>query len=743
MNRKTAARFWLGVILLSQLMGVPAFAQLAPPENTPQSETSLLAEDASSTAPGQEPAASAPPEASQSQQPAVPIPQGEGLLTHEQAFSAEHSLAGLFAQCTEYFNAGYWDIQYAAFTLEYSATQLADSALSSLTVSLNGEPFYSARIVPSLEHRNQRLEVLLPLEKIHEGQNSITVSTYVRTKDGKPCVDDVAGANWMVVKANSAVALLYYPQASSRTVADYYKQLTSIDALENRQTMFFLPEQPSDSELTAVAVMLSGISSQASLSYENIGLDTGGQETDLARSKYSVYIASYDRLFPSIRERLTEEQTKAAQQGALLAVLEGSSGEPGVLLVTAQKEEALQTAALRFANSALMEQTQAAWRRVMEQERVIVEPAPVAEYLPLTESGSNVQGPFRQNASFYIEYPANRRLAYSSQISLAFRYSENLDFDRSLATVYVNDKPVGSKKLTMDKAGGDTALFDIPTDLEVSGSFTVRVSFDLEIKDLWCNLNQAETPWAWVSPESMLKISSVEANGLLFENYPSPFLRDNSLDNLVVVVPDQPGKADLEAMRGILLTLGRSQKDNAGSLRVARMSQPGDLSHANVISIGRLEVNELLKQQHDKLFFKFSPEGTTILSNEKILLDPGYGASLGTLQLLDSPYSQEKRAFLVVSGVTDATMLKAARYLGLSDNLWQLYGDGVVIDDTQAMSYRFKADNKKSQPLLEQVAGRRDIQLLALAGVLVLGLGVFALILLGIKYRRRKNRERK
>ena len=66
------------------------------------------------------------------------------------------------------------------------------------------------------------------------------------------------------------------------------------------------------------------------------------------------------------------------------------------------------------------------------------------------------------------------------------RYAENLDFDRSLVSAYITGTHIGRKKLQKDQAQGDEAVFALPADLEISGNFTLEISFDLEIKDLWC-----------------------------------------------------------------------------------------------------------------------------------------------------------------------------------------------------------------------------------------------------------------
>ncbi|MPM63892.1 hypothetical protein SDC9_110776 [bioreactor metagenome] len=367
-------------------------------------------------------------------------------------------------------------------------------------------------------------------------------------------------------------------------------------------------------------------------------------------------------------------------------------------------------------------------------ENTLTQKAQIMQYRQLTESGTYMEGLFRQSVSYYLDLPTNRMLSNASQVSLSMRYAENLDFDRSLVTVYVNDQPIGSKKLEKEKAQGDTVRLDIPADLMVNGNFSVQVSFDLEMPDTWCTTKKMKQPWAYVTNESMLKLMSVDFDNIIFEGYPGPFLKDGSFNNAVVILPDSPSVADYEAMRQIILTFGQFLKDNSGSLRVAYMSNIGELKESNVIAIGRLEKNLVVQQINNMLFFQFSPQGTTIRSNEKMVIDPNYGTILGTVQLLNSPYSEQKHALMVVTGVSDDAMLRGVEYVGLTDNLWKLYGDGYVADGVDVFPFRFKADNAKRESLIQQVASRQDIHKLVLAVGLVLLLVVVSTVMMIRKY---------
>jgi hypothetical protein len=188
----------------------------------------------------------------------------------------------------------------------------------------------------------------------------------------------------------------------------------------------------------------------------------------------------------------------------------------------------------------------------------------------------------------------------------------------------------------------------------------------------------------------------------------------------------------------MMLTIGRYVTDNSGSLTVYRGMGKGSLPSANVISIGRYAVNQIAMDHNQELFFKFSSDGLTIDSNEKMLIEPGYGAGLGSAQLLYSPLSGQSRALLLVSGVSDGAMLRTLPYLGSAQGIWKVYGDGFVADSEAAHSFRFKADNAPAAPVAWQIFQRRDVLGLGLAGGGILLLTLFAFGMMRLKHRRRK-----
>ncbi|HRX57205.1 MAG TPA: cellulose biosynthesis cyclic di-GMP-binding regulatory protein BcsB [Eubacteriales bacterium] len=648
-------------------------------------------------------------------------------------FGSDSYMTGLFSDVTKGFSVGDWDVLDARFTLSFSTTQLVSETLSNITISINGVRFYS-ETVPVTDGLRRTLTVKIPVEHIATGYNVIRIEGYIRTYNGLPCVDDVTSANWMNIFSESSIEVSYTPAAFCQTIDEFYTCFTSIDALENSQSAVAVSTGFDDDELGAAFTALAGVSSKATTDYQNIDLLAADSMMYLKDKKYVIYIAKSGNL-PAEIEAAVEAGGGVAASGATLMLI---PGETNVLVVAAADGAGLSKAATALGNGTLMYQLKNSVKQISADEDVLVREEGVDQYTQLTTTGTYLSGPFRQKTDYFIDFPDNRQLAYGSELELHFRYSENLDFSRSLVSVYINNVPIGSQKLSEATAGDDVLVIDIPTDIDVTGSFTLSVAFDLEIADLWCTLRQEETPWAYVSSESTLKLNSAEAPYYLFDNYPYPFISSGAFNDTVVILPDSNNDIDLTLMGDFMLTLGQYLKYNTGELSVTRASQPGDLQDKNVIVVGTPSNNAVIKALNSELFFRFNDDGVGIQSNEKLLLDSTYAASIATAQLIESPYSSLRNAILVIAGTNESDLEYALDYFGDSSKIWTLYGDGFVADSDEIFQYRFKEDNAQQEEEAQTLAERTDIlYLLYIGGAILLILAV-ATVLIVLRYRRKQ-----
>jgi hypothetical protein len=643
----------------------------------------------------------------------------DGALVYNHGFSGEYNIKKMGQAVQEYFQIGNWDVRDINLHLEYDITPLGRADFSA-EVYLNNAFVGSYRLEKSSSR--QSLDISLPAENLHlESGNALSIHI-IAQDEAENCVDSLSAATkWVNFFEESHIRVDYLPMGECRSIGEFYKGVTSIEAMDNYLSAICLPKSPSARELTVGANAAAALSGNAAVLYENLLLTMGYDNLPEA-ARYVLYIGEYDNVEPQIKAALSQSQVETAENGALMALIEVDGRH--VLVVTGGGEAFL-SGAKALSNRPLMEKTNAEWRALSPQEDYLSPKYTVEQYVQLTEEGEYVQGNFEQSISFYIDYPANRRIAKSSELSLDFEYSDELDFERSLLTVFINDLPAGSKKLAKERASGDSLELSFPEDLDITGAFHIRLSFQLDPGDDWCHLQPSQLPWARVRQSSMAKIASSDLLYPDFGNFPSPFLRDGAMNNVVILLPKDPTGEDLQAMHAVSLSLGRFMKENHGDLRVDFFESAEDLSGANIIAIGAGEQNAILQEQKKLLPLMFTEGGYLVEERQRGAIQRGYGDGLGAAQLALSPYSDQVNALLVISGAGPEEVLRAAKIIGSQEGLWRLSGDAfIAYADGEVRAFLFESDRGDYQmPVskrLEEAKGSAMTAMLALAGTLLL-----------------------
>lgn len=414
---------------------------------------------------------------------------------------------------------------------------------------------------------------------------------------------------------------------------------------------------------------------------------------------------------------MSGEQRGYAEENAVICLVQEVENKY-LLLVTGTEEAALVNAGIAFGNTDYMMLLDTDTVRVAKEDDFLVKPPVQGPYYFLTEYKTTVKGLFRQSAQFTVEFPAGKKLAESCELSLDFRYSSNLDFDKSLVSVCINDVPIGSRMLTREGADNTTEVFTIPPDIEIYGDFQVEIIFDFQAGDEWCRLTPEDTPWAVILDTSMLKLTAVDNMSLSFENFPAPFVRDGSMNNLQIIMPDENKDEDMQVMAGLLLTMGRYLKDNRGSLAVKKVEDAYS-AEANRIVIGKLGGENL----RDELNLPVS-------------------VNSGMAFLRRSAYGEESEAVLTITG-EGAGMLHTLNYFGNTERLWEIKGDTFLTDGESLYCYRMTPETDEPaapEAASESVSQKGPMLLIAIS---ISCLVLLASVMLLIKYGRRESDENK
>lgn len=659
---------------------------------------------------------------------------------YETAFSnANTSLSGASASKTFYFQMeDYWKASHAVINLDYKASPLLQGDYSSVTIMVNGTTFYSFRPTVN-ESDKQQLTIPVPTDLIVAGNNTVTIHGNIQTTDqNQICVPIDNQDNWLQLYDTSGVAVTYTNEASENSIRQFNEQFTGLDTVSGAYNAIAVPKQSEPVELEAAVQALSGFAKANSLKDKSIPMFEWGSDS-LKPKKLIVVVALYDHLPDELRTIIGNEDLSSK---ALIKVL--NTGGQSFLVVTSQSSELLVKAGRLLANQELVSQLNGSMKLVDESTEVDTPAVDVNKIVTLTEAGDRLTGVNHQEQTYYVSLPANRAIADASKLSLDFRYADNLDFDRSMVTILVNNTPIGSKKLTPELANGDNLTLNIPKNTNIAGNFTVTVAFDLELVNGGCITVDNQMPWAFIMKESLLQLNTKDRTDLLFNNYPNPFMRDSSFNQVAVVLPKEQDYYTLLAISSVFNMLGQYTEGNTGNVHFYNdQAGESELKDSNIIAIGTYHNNAIIQKYNDKLYFQYSPDGNTFMSNEKITLDADYGKRIGTLQLIESPY-EAGHGLLAVTAASSEYYYLASKLLASESTKWQLFGDGIVTDkDGYISAFRFKKQAGEDQStLIQDVIQRSDVLTFMIAIVLVLVLVLLSLILIIRKYRKKRGDER-
>ena len=617
--------------------------------------------------------------------------------------------------------------------LEIESTDvLADKVKSYLTFSLNGSEFYSMEI----NKRNGEPETLtinLPGYLLKDGSNEVKVEGYLRCSD-EPCTDDYNTANWLVLGGKSNIELVEKAKVYGNKIIEFpYGLAESYDS----NNKIIIPDKYTDGELSSALkfqTLLGGINGNGEIVKWS---DRG----DLSKSNV-IFIGSKEEGESNLPIISNDIKDLPLDNEAYIGVNNSpfsTRSDLKLISIISNSETELESAIKFLMNKDIYGQVSSSSTFVNSKLDLDKEIKPISSIITLDELGISemkVEGLFRKEIKIGYALPKNKKLSPGDKLELNLRYSENLDFDRSLFTVYINDTPIGSKKLEREKANNDNISIVIPKDVLNTSYLEIKLAYDLNLKGVECEKNQHEQPWGLVTGDSYIQINSRNTNEFYFNNYPAPFVQDWDINDTMFIVPDNLPSKDLTALGNMANLMGKGMRYNLGKIGAVSIGNLKD-EHKdnNIIVYGTPNSNKLIKELNNSLWFKDDKDWSKFLSNEKLYLMDDYAKNIATFQLDYSNYSNGK-FMLVLTSPNEELLTKSLVYLGKETEVYKLYGDGAVIDiDGNVRNFKYK--ESEESPIYEQLKGLEDGEKTLL---IILGL-IFGFIIIATVLYLNKNRD--
>lgn len=654
-------------------------------------------------------------------EPDVTEPVYDPVSHTQDEFFTPTTLKGIYSSADLYFYVqDYWDVKYVYAQIQYDVSQLLEGRLSSMTLSVNDVPIQSYR----LEYKNgssQILYVKIPMSEVRSGYNSLKLSAYARLFDEEGCVDDYSDANWLRIDGTSFVRCGYESKDPEHRISYFPYPFMSTYNPTGEGLAIAVSDQAANGEIAAAMNLMADLST-----------DTKDRNdiqvcllSDLANinPNRTILISGYENLPQEYKDRVAKAPDSS--ENATVTFADDSNGNP-LLIITSMADDSLLEAAYMLmdgnrtaqegSNTATVEKGSAQIAIDGSRQNDMI--AGNYTFEDIMGSGMSFVGPFHQENYLYLPVSRDFVLSESGKVALKFRYSENLDFTRSLITVFWGDVPIASKRLSKEYASGDELNFEIPRDVIGTAASSIKISFDLEIADMICTPRQSDMPWAYISKESTVFLPSSADVTLSFDLKASPFRKEGKFNDVMLVVSDAPSSDELNLLGQVVAMYGNGVEPY-GSLLVKRAGaftkEDGD---HNLITAGTYGSNGLIPQINNELGFRYSPDGTGFESNEQLILSEEYAKTIGVLQLIKSPYALN-RGLLAVTGSSSEALLKVEEFLRQSRQRDKITKDCVIVaPDSSVTAFQFIQNTavvEEPTPMEKLVRNKRSVIFTAIA----------------------------
>jgi len=674
------------------------------------------------------------------------------------SFGTTRVLKGILASSSLYFSIPkYWDTKVVYAEIEYDVSKLVTGDIpASLTFLVNGILVSSCNITYQ-DGSTQLAYIEIPKDILKEGYNSLEVVSYVRIYDSEGCSEDQSEANWINIKENSYIYAGYELEDHENKISYYPYPFISTANPTGLGTAILVSDKATNGEMAAALYLMADISTETG--DENqimLGLYKDATTTN---AKNKIIISQTENLPEEYRKYLKEnpdstdanEPLQDLSTRAMIRFVDDANHNP-LLLIVSDKEENLMEAVNMLLDTDRVSQEKLSTTFINENSTQFIYESKMLSQLVagnytidgIAGGGLTYVGPFHQEKIIYLPFGNDYVLSSAGKITLKFRYSENLDFNRSLITVYWGDVPVASKKLKKENVSDDELSFTMPSDVVGTSVSDIKIVFDLEIAELFCTMRQDQMPWAYVTGNSVLYLPSRENTKLSFEYFPSPYQNNGIFSDVMIVTSDNPDSEELNLL-GKIIALYGYEVAAYGGIKVIHASEFSEAdADYNIITVGAPAKNSFLKTLNSSLSFQYDETGDAFISNSSLVLSDHYSRDIAAFELLKSPFVNE-RAVLAVCGTNDATLNQALRFLELKKKRWELKGDCVLLDsDLETKTFEFmKGEVQEEKPTIQEfVEQNKQPVIFTVMSIAAMCMLLLSAVLILIRSRKRgKNEE--
>jgi len=506
----------------------------------------------------------------------------------------------------------------------------------------------------------------------------------------------------LVIHKNSHFVLPHEPTQPGTDLVKFPLPIYQDTFIED-SALVIIPNQPSAAELQSALTVAAGL---GNLSQNNVSLDLstlGNLSPDLVSNRHLIFIGKVSSL-PTLNELglplpVSDSKFQTADgnpdDGVVQMIVSPWSNAHALLVVsgntdlgTIKAAQAVSTGFLRpnqFENLAIVQEVQPT--AVTPLGTIDQTLADLGYQDRVFDSG----GSNYTNYSFYI--PPGLKTSSDAYFELIFAHSAILNYDRSVVTILLNSRPIGSVRMDDTSAGKATnhVKVEIPAAAVRPGRNNLSLRIELIATDI-CSPKNAAGLWFRIWPESILHLPLEQAffspvSDLDLAAFPAPFSDDPALSNTAFLL----SRNDLDSWQSAIQIAAYLGDQAGGSITTLSVFYgdefpADDRAKYNILLIGRPTQLPIINEVNDALPAPFS-QGNDVATeaNFQVTYRIPPDSPLGYVELITSPWNTDN-VLLAILGNTTQGVNWASLSLIDTQISWRLAGNFAVVNDQQVLT---------------------------------------------------------
>lgn len=542
----------------------------------------------------------------------------------------------------------------------------------------------------------------LRTDSFKPGRNRLTVSV----SSGGTCNTEGSRVD-LLVFSNSRFHLNYEQVQYTPDLSRYPVPFFENSFLSN-ELYFVLPEQFTAADLSAMATIAAGLGKYSEGSLPLRAVSTSQLTPEIRDQHHLIVIGTQgtNRLLTELPLPLEVSQTSVSEtQGVIQELVSPWNPFKMVLAVSGLTEEGMIKA-----SQALNRDSHFLGMRGAVAIVESVDPAPEAPSEPpnvditlasLGYETETIFGLAPADVPYRFSMPLSWAMVEEPEFVLSFQHSELINPEASTLIVFLNRVPLGGVLLDADNAQDGVLRVRIPSWQLRPGQNEIKISVEMNLRgnqDKCLHLTDQQA-WVTLSSESYLhlplKPQEVEPHLGLF---PYPFTQSPDLDEVILVLPDQPQEQDLTALVRLAAMLGEATRGDFLAVEAMTSADLSDVQQhdKHFIILGQPADNVLLQAINEWLPLPFEDDLTRLRPGiDTVIFVQEADRSAGLLQELALPWNPDRTA-LVVTGTNREGL--ALAYETLFTRTSDLAGNVAVTESFTDTVYTYDTRTARSTP---------------------------------------------